>query len=103
MGPETATTADAVEVVERLTWMLCNPSPFYAWLTTPAPPEEAARLVGAFCRWFFDGSGEPIPVGWRLAWLDPMAFIGFADGFYDTALVAWRGDELRLLFQNGTD
>jgi len=106
-GPEAATVAEPEAIVARLTWMLCNPSPFYGHLKTPATPAAAERLVRGFCAWFFGETPEGHPTGisseWRLAWLDPLAFAGFYDGFYDTAFAAWRGEELSLLFQTGTD
>lgn len=93
------TRTDLAALGERLRWMLTEPEVFYRDRKAPAEPEEAERLSQAFLGWFL---GEA-PQSWCLAWIDTAALVGFVDNFYDSALVAWRGVELRVLLQNGSD
>ena len=93
------TPADEQALAARLRWMLTEPEVFYPSGKTPATPAEAEALSGGFLRWFLAGKGP----SWKVACLDPRVLVGFADNFYDSAWVAWRGVELRILVQNGSD
>lgn len=99
-GAFTPTDAGALEA--RLRWMLTEPEVFYKSSKVPATPERAEELSQGFLRWFLGPQRQGDP-SWTLAALDPAVLVGFADNFYDSAWVAWRGVELRLLIQNGSD
>jgi hypothetical protein len=94
------------EVWERLCWMLTARGVFYSREDTPRPRAEVERLAGAYARWWLGARSDakiPIAPSWRFVAIDRDGIKGFANNFYDSAFVATRGTELRLLLQNGSD